>query len=67
MRGIQPNSDMYSDGVDDEDQSPFEQATPLGNQKFVRPIENTQHVNPILCKDKNGNWTKWVVERLEPA
>ena len=67
VRGIQPNSDIYSDGVDEDDQSPFEQATPYEKQKFVRPTENTQSVTPMQCKDKNGNWTKWIIERLEPA
>lgn len=46
VRGVQPNSDMYSDGVDEEDQSPFEQAAPASKPKFVRPTENTQRVSP---------------------
>ena len=37
-----------------------EQALP-----FKRPIENTQEIDPQLCKDKDGNWTKWVIERLD--
>jgi len=28
--------------------------------------ENLTPVDPKECKDKNGNWTKWVIERMNP-
>lgn len=32
---------------------------------FVRPSENLTPIDPYRCKDKHGNWTKWVLERLD--
>ena len=32
---------------------------------FKRPQENLEQIDPQLCKDAEGNWTKWVVERLD--
>ncbi len=32
---------------------------------FKRPQENQEEIDPQLCKDAEGNWTKWVIERLD--
>jgi len=35
-------------------------------KKFTKPRENLQYCPPEECKDKNGEWTKWCLERLTP-
>jgi hypothetical protein len=30
-----------------------------------RPCENTTKVSAAECKDQDGNWTKWILARLD--
>ena len=65
--------DVYEDegdGVDDDDDDLYDDLNDddlLSDRQFKRLRENYQLCPVDQCKDKNGNWTKWVLERMDEA
>jgi hypothetical protein len=51
--------------VDSDSDIPFDD--PDQERRFKRPIENLAYCPPEKCKDEKGEWTKWVIERLDDA
>jgi hypothetical protein len=44
-----------------KNKNPFEE---MDDGILPRLTENPERYDPVKCMDKNGNWTKWVEERL---
>jgi len=41
--------------------------TTARNRHFLRPRENLATCPASQCKDEKGDWTKWVLERLDES
>ena len=58
---MQPKTDSDQEILNSEEDMPFETL----RRPFRRPRENLATCPISLCRDEKGEWTKWVLERLD--
>ena len=69
VKQVQPHDDSHDlIDFDSEDGQLItqKQQTKSSSTVFIRPKENLTYCPPEQCKDKNGEWTKWCIERMTP-
>jgi hypothetical protein len=57
LTAIKPKSDSDDNMSDYEDE----------DGEYIRPRENYATCPAHMCKDADGKWTKWVIERLDES